>query len=517
MSLTPALKPASLVRKRRIDRDLVVRWIRNVAIAAVVGLVLGQQITDTQPRIMKAIIGMAVLYAAWKFPIPVSLSAFLLLFPFPFTITYGSSNTIFVFLIAAMWLIQIVLRTERRVGHTMLDLPIILLIGAYLVSFTGVSHSSILVGGLVNFSTVVAGVFVYYLIVHSVRDEHYLRRMVNILTITASLTFIVALYELLAPGKPFIKGWILSSTHYNPDTIKSGLRVGGPFGDFELYAEYCAMMFPLFLFHLLRATGKPRRFFWGGLTFLCFFVLMSTVTRGATISLFVSMIYLLFRLRKQLSMRQMLFTVTIAIIGVYSLDTFLASHTVSGSIIGRLLETKFVNGLPDSRTFWPQIIERIAQKPWFGHGPFYEFGQYGQEKLTRFFWPHNGYLYYLHTIGILGTGAFLWIVIRLWTKSSQQSSSSLWSDDYPRSLLLVWHMMITIFMIDQLKIEYLRNPDYQFFPWIVFGLTVATMNVVKARGAEVVPLRPAPDPVGGAMRFRRRPAGAGASSGAGSR
>jgi O-antigen ligase len=473
--------PAPIVKTRReprFDRDVWVPRLRNLAIAIVVGLVLGQQIYNPQPRIMKGLIGMAVLYAGWRFPIPVSLSAFLILFPFPFVITYGSSNTIFVFLITAMWMAQIVLRTTRPVGRTLLDLPILLLMAAYLVSFGTVSHPMALAMGLGNVSTILAGVFVYYIIVNSVRDEATLRRMVNILIITANLTFVVGLYELIFPGKPFIKGWILSQSSYLASDHIVGVRVGGPFGDFELYAEYTAMMFPIMVFMLTRAQGMRARVFWGGITLLNLFILMATVTRGATISLFVGMCYLLYRLRRAMTFRQTLFSVSLGALVMFLLDFYLSHYTVSGSIFGRLINTKFIDGMPDSRTFWPQIIERIQQRPWTGHGPYYEFGEFGREKLTKFFWPHNGYLYYLHTVGIFGTSAFLWIVGRLWFDSKRRSVGTLTSSNYPRSLLLVWHIVLTIFLVDQLKIEYLRNQHYQFFPWIVFGLMVATLNVI---------------------------------------
>jgi O-antigen ligase len=320
---------------------------------------------------------------------------------------------------------------------------------------------------------------------------------VNILIITAILTFIVGIYELLFPGRAFIKGWILSQSNYIPGDNVVGVRVGGPFGDFELYAEYCALMFPIMLFMLTRSRGSRARVLWGGITLLNLFILMATVTRGATISLFAGICYLLYRLRKAMSFRQILFTLSLGATVMFLLDFYLSHYTVSGSIFDRLLNTKFVNGLPDSRTFWPQIIERIQQRPWTGHGPSYEFGEYRREKLTTFFWPHNGYLYYLHTIGILGTSAFLWIVGLLWFDSRRNSTDSLTSTNYPRSLLLVWHIVLTVFLIDQLKIEYLRNQHYQFFPWIIFGLMVATLNVVRAQ----TPPLPAPARTGWGARM----------------
>lgn len=458
-------------------------WVRRVVyigIALVVGLVLGQQLYRPQPRVIKALVGIGVLYSAWKFPIPVSLSAFIVLFPFPFPTAYGSSNTIFVFLIAAMWLAQIVLRTSAPPGRTLLDAPILVLLGACLMSFNSVRLAASAAKGLVNLSTVLAGVFVYYLIVSTVKNETTLRRMVRTVTIMAMLCFATAVWELVFPGTPIIRGWILSGLYYNPLAIERGLRVGGPFQDFELFAEFNATMLPLMIFQYFQSPRGRTRWFWLGLLLLNFVVLMSTVTRGATIAFILGMVYMLFMIRHSVKFKDYLLTILVAISVWSGVEFFLSNYTVSGSVVERLLNTTFVDGMPDSRTFWPDILKRALEKPWFGHGLSYDFGEHGREKLRKFFWPHNGYLYYLHTVGFFGLGAFLWILGRLYFSSLRHSRWAITGGNYPRTLLFVWNVVLVIFAIDEAKIEYLRNPHYQFWPWIFFGLMVATYNVVQA-------------------------------------
>jgi hypothetical protein len=485
-------------------------WVRrllNVLVAVAVGWLLGEQIRAPQSRVIKGLVGLAVLYAAWRFPIPVSLSAFLVLFPFPFPTAYGSSNTIFVFLITAMWMAQIVLRTARPVGRTLLDLPIVILMCAYLLSFNSVNYALALQNGLINLSTIVAGVFVYYLIVSSVQDEVTLRRLVRIITIMALLCFGTAVWELIFPGVPIVRGWILSGAYYDPLAIERGLRVGGPFQDFELFAEFCATLMPLMLFQFARAKGMRLRALWAGIVLLNFFTLLATVTRGATIAFIVAMAYMLLQLRKSMRFKDYILTISLAITVWGGVEFYLSNYTVSGSVIDRLLATKIIDGMPDTRTFWPDIFARAMEKPWVGHGPYYEFGEYGAEKLRRYFWPHNGYLYYLHTVGLLGTGAFLLILWRVLSRSLAQSSMSLTSPDYPRSLLFALHIMLFTFAFDQLKIEYLRNQHYQFWPWILFGITVATLNVIRSRPATAPAPTPAEPRRRGGMRLPLRQGG----------
>lgn len=481
-------------------------WFRRIlflAVAVVVGLVLGQQLQRPQPRVIKALVGIGVLYSAWKFPIPVSLSAFIVLFPFPFPTTYGTSNTIFAFLIAATWLSQIVLRTTRGPGRTILDGPILVLLGASLMSFTSVEYANILAYGLVNLSTLIACIFIFYLIVYTVRDEATLRRMVRVLTTVGILSWATAIWELTFPGTPIIKGWILSGLYYNALAIERGLRVGGPFQDFELFAEFNALLLPLMIFQFFQA--RRYRWIWGGLLLINFFVLMSTVTRGATIAFACGAAYMLVMLRRSISFKNYLLTISTGVVVLLAVEYFLTTYTVSGSVIDRLANTKMINGMPDSRTFWPEIFKRAMEKPWFGHGLYYEFGERGQEKIRKFFWPHNGYLYYLHTVGILGTGAFLWLLGRMYFASLRKARWSFTDrTGYARMLLGVFNVTLVVFMVDHAKIEYLRNPHYQFWPWIIFGMTVATYNVVRQQEEAVAPPAPPLREGGLVMPWKRR-------------
>lgn len=530
---------SALATWRRIDPHGI--WqnrLFNLAVAAFVGLILGQVLYKPNPRIVKAIAGFVVLYAAWKFPIPVSLSVFLIMFPFPFAITYGNSNTIFVFIITAMWLAQIVLRTERPVGRSPFDMQIFLLLSIYLLSFSNVTNSFALTKGIIYFSTIVATIFVYFLIVHSVRDERTLRRVVNTIMLMAILNYLVAIWELAFPGQPIIRGWILGASYYDP-SVATGLRVGGAFQDFELFGEFCALMLPLSFFYLAQARNRRDRMIRMGLLFWNFVTLMATVTRGATISAIVGLLYLLYLQRKTLGPIRTMAILSVAFTLFMGISLFLSLYTVSGSVVDRLLNTKMIDGMPDSRTFWPDILRRCFDHVWIGHGPYYEFGEYGKEKLTKFFWPHNGYLFYFHTVGLFGLTTFVALLVtafrttRRWMWESARvisdSSSSrqvfrtiqitnLGSSDYCRGLMVALHVMVVIFAVDQMKIEYLRSETYQFWPWIIFGIIAATANVSASRlaapvSAQGTPGSPVPPDTAVRERDGRRPSSLGPQSG----
>jgi len=48
----------------------------------------------------------------------------------------------------------------------------------------------------------------------------------------------------------------------------------------------------------------------------------------------------------------------------------------------------------------------------------------------------------------------------------------------------VMHVVLIIFIIDQIKIDYLRNEIYIYSVWLLFGLLVATKNIIARQQSE---------------------------------
>jgi O-antigen ligase len=118
------------------------------------------------------------------------------------------------------------------------------------------------------------------------------------------------------------------------------------------------------------------------------------------------------------------------------------------------------------------------QHPVIGYGPFYEF----YIGTRAWFWPHNLYLYVANLIGLLGLSIFLWLLAVLWIASRPQSDR-LDDPSYARGFLLVGHVQLLTLLVDELKIEYLRNPIYQFQVWILFASIVAAYQIVRRERA----------------------------------
>jgi hypothetical protein len=175
----------------------------------------------------------------------------------------------------------------------------------------------------------------------------------------------------------------------------------------------------------------------------------------------------------------------------FGLNWYVSNFTVAGDILSRFGETRLVNGIPDSRAeVWPQAVERMMLHPFIGSGPYYS----PERGLHVWYWPHNLILYIGNIVGLFGLGAFLWIMWRLW-KLSTPRTDRLNDPSYLKAFQLAAHVMLVIFFVDELKIEYLRNPNYQFQPWVLFGMIVAAAMIARDQTAPapaVAPMRARP-------------------------
>jgi hypothetical protein len=73
-------------------------------------------------------------------------------------------------------------------------------------------------------------------------------------------------------------------------------------------------------------------------------------------------------------------------------------------------------------------------------------------------------------------------MLTLWRMSRPQGDR-LGDPNYARAFLLVGHVQLLTFLIDEVKIEYLRNPIYPFQVWILFASIVAAHEIAKRERA----------------------------------
>lgn len=474
--------------RRRFHRERLL-W---VAVVSMLALLLGQQIVNPSKRVIEVLAGLVLVVVVFRVDLYWSLCLFLIALPFPANLALGTTNIVFIALLLAIFLMRLALRQVKPAGRTFLDLPLLALFLIYAASFWNIRTPERLWPSLAAFYATAGSIVLFYLVVNFVRDEVSLQRTVVVTQIAAALVIGVSMMGLVFPGITIVPGWIQTGSSEEMDV--SGFRLGGPFGASELLAEYCALNLPIQLLLLIRARSLSRRFLWATLILLTFVVQIATVTRGAFIALWLGMAYMLFLMRKHLGFRHVFLTVIGAAVIFVTLASFITARTKVGSITERLAKTTLTGYVPETRArAWQDAWEFCKEHPLIGHGPFYPLRTVAG---VRIYWPHSIYLYYIYITGWIGLSVFLFIMFRLYRSSLRYAARRLRDPRFSRSALLVMNTVLVIFLIDQIKLEYLRHEVYQFFVWSLFGLLVAAVNVARRQEDETAeaPVRP-PDGV----------------------
>jgi O-antigen ligase len=450
-------------------------WIQRalgVLATAAVGVLIGLQYVAPNKRVLQVIAAAVMFGVAWRLDTVTGLGVLLIALPFPRGTVFGNTNLALILLMLVVWLLRFATGHAARPVRSPLDAPIAALFLCYVVSFYNVAPGTV-PSAFDNFLVIVSTFLMYWLIVGSVRTEHDLRRIHGWYVVALIVILLVCCFELVFPGRALVPGWITFEHTVTEGAEVRTLRIGGPFFDYELLAEFCALNLVFLVFMVRHVRTAAQRLIMTGVAGLTLLVLFATVTRGAIIALAAGLLYMGWLVRRRL--RIVPLTITLVVVGAASLAIFTAleQFTLAGDLFARFGETQLVKGLPDSRAaVWPQAFGRWLQHPIIGWGPYYE----SQVGLVTYFWPHNLYLYYANTVGVLGLVGFLWIVVRLW-KATTPATDDIGDPRYVEAYLLVARVQLALFLIDQLKIEYLRNLVYQFQIWVLFALWMAAHQI----------------------------------------
>lgn len=483
--------------QRRSLRGLSVSRIRNFVYIVAVGAIAGWQISNPSKRAIEAITGLIVLILLWNVSTLSAIWFIMLAYPFPFGISIGSSNFIFTILIFIHYLIRVSTGQAKIITDRWMNLPIILLISSYILSYYNlikVHTPEQMRYALIHTFNLFAAILFFYLIVNFVDDEKKLRRAVMISMGTLMLIITFTTLELMFPGKVLIPGWL--ATKHKMRLVMKGFRMGGPFTDFELLAEYYAMSVPIIFFLLIRSKRLLLRVAFAALLLVDLFMMFTTITRGAFFSLSIALVYMVFICRRDLNLVRLVTLSAAVIVTLFGLEAIVTRYTISGSLFQRVVSTTFERGfVPDSRVMaWGGALNRALRHPIIGHGPGWDFTR----SIDILLWPHSAYLYYLNITGFFGLFAFLFLLYRLMRSTFLSLKYSLVTAQFPQSFMKVLHICLVIFIIDQIKIDYLRNDIYTFFIWTLFGLIAATRNIIlksEAEAAGTGETRPARQPV----------------------
>jgi O-antigen ligase len=466
-------------------RDWIGVLVSGASVLAA-GVLLGLQFVAPNKRVLSVMAALVVFGLAWRVSLVTGIGVLVLTLPFPRSTVFGSTNLAFILILLVNWLLRISQGTALTPRRTPVDAAIACLVLCYIISFRNVA-SRYLQPSLENSYLFLACVLMFYVIANNVRRTEDLRRLHVFQCFSMLTVVLITIWELYHPGHVFIPGWIeFGSTKgwEEPQGIMlHDTRVGGPFFDYELMCEYCAISLLLLIFLLAQARSATHKFLLAGLAVLTTFLMFATLTRGGFVALGLGLAYLLWHIRRRVSFVPIAILFGAAFAFFLAMNFYVANYTTSGDLISRFASSKFVGVIPESRaTTWPLAWQRVMLHPIIGHGPFYVF----QIGTTFYLWPHDLYLYVANIVGLVGLTVFLWLLGVLWYISRPQTDR-LDDPSYARGFLMVGHVQLLIFFVDELKIEYLRNPIYQFQIWVLFGSIMAAYLIARREREAAAP------------------------------
>jgi O-antigen ligase len=463
--------------------DWLTRIVSAVLVIAV-GVILGLQYINPDKRALAVLAAAAIFGIAWRLDTVTGLGLMILAIPYPRGTVFGSTNFAFILLLALIWLLRVSQRMSPPPVRTPVDMPIAGLAIAYVISFYNIANSAALGYAIQNTEQFLVCLLLFYMLTSNIRTVEHLKRLQTFQAISIATILLLALFELNHPGGAFIPGWIEFHGTVGTEFNTKNVRVGGPFFDYEMLSEFCAVNSLLILFLIMRATTVARRVALSALLLFDVFVMFTTVTRGAFVSLAFGLTYLVFRMRRRVRVVPLALAAVAIVATVLFLNFFVSNFTRSGNIMARFQETKFVGLVPDDRVqVWKDGWNLFLEHPWIGHGPYYAM-QIGAHFAS---WPHNGYLLLGYFVGLVGVVFFFVLLFHL-LRLSNACSDDMYDPNYARAFLLFAHVQIVVFMVDQTKIDFLRNPTYMFEVWVMFAMLVAASRLARIE-ASTVPFR----------------------------
>ncbi len=454
-------------------------WDRVAAAAAVaaIGVVLGVQYVQPNKRVISVLVAAVVAGIAWRLDMLTGIGLLVFALPYPRGTVFGNTNLAFILLLLVIWLLRITQRRSPRPVGTPIDVPIVGMVVLYIVSFYNITEPTSLRPAFENLQLFLACVMMFYLIVNNVRTASDLRRLHHFQLLSALSIFLLGLYELNNPGGALVRGWIDFGGTEGSEFNTRNVRIGASFSDFELLSEFCAITLLTIMLQLVRATTQNRRWLWMALLGLNLFVMFATVTRGAFLALGAGAAVLLWSIRRRIRVVPAV-TIGSAVAAAFiGMNFYVANFTRSGDVFKRLAETQLTsNYMPDNRVeVWANAVDRAMLHPLIGHGPFY-----APIQGLEYWWPHNVYLYVANLIGFVGLGFFLLLLGRLlWLV--RPATDDLRHPDYAKAALIICQAQLAIFLVNETKIDYLRNAIYQFVVWVMFASMVATAMLARPK------------------------------------
>ena len=436
--------------------------------------------------LISALVGALVVFvAANSAPLKVSIGILLVFIPFQPVETprLGSANIIMTYVLFGALMLR------GRIRYLPMLWAILLVVFAYLISISQLNRALYVDHGLQLFF-LVSGFLVMILTYNLVRETKDPRFIVNLFIGVNILVLIYCLVQLsIGPGERF---YFFGNQNLWMHQNRGGgdPRLVGPFGTPGLTAAYLMSMTVILVYEILHNRGWYRILLLG-IVAGNLGMMIATGNRGSFLVLLASMLWFLYLFRTELGFVRIVQMLTASAIVLVGAAFVIVNFTSFDVMFDRLATTQLdESGVPDTRAnVWPRAWAAFEEKPLLGHGPNVE-----QERVVRYrsihpdqlilAYPHNLYLHLLVTVGVVGTIAFLIFFLVALVRLFRAPRTGNFATEYERGLVRVGLIVLVGFLVDELKIEFLRSgtTDYAHFVFALLGLFIACADQARAEG-----------------------------------
>ncbi|MCE5336067.1 MAG: O-antigen ligase family protein [Desulfobacteraceae bacterium] len=412
-----------------------------------------------------------------------------LIVPFSLRTGFGYLNVYIVLAVSILYLVRSKLSGRKisvSFGTAAILAGIVLM---YCLSYVFNPASPLRPGVIVRISpdlqaviTILSNVALFAMLATEIREKSDILSLLRLFIVAYVLSSMSSILQLINPNQLWIFEHI---SHVDPEAFhedRQGLRISGTLGEYELYAEYSAIVAVMIFYLIVNRTGFKSTALMG-LAGYVIFLMFFTKTRGAVLSLSIAFAFIVvstykYKIDRSRISKILAVGVTLVVLfGVYRCTN------PGYNVIDHLLKTEYDVKSKEFDRYgtwaygWQELLKGDALA--FGRSP-------GLQSQTRklIIYPHNLYLFIPLAIGIPGLILFLLLFLRLIVTRVSYEDREL------SSLMLFLKAILLLFLVDQLKIEFPRNPVYEHIVWCVFAFIYS----VNSRGliAETMPAAPQP-------------------------
>lgn len=391
----------------------------------------------------------------------------------PFEMIKAYFSAIVITIIAGSFLISRIFKDKIEVRYNMWVWGLLIYISAYMLSFAFAGHYYSSLWGVLNLPagsvmTITTFVVMSLIAVQIFSHEHSLKKLASCFVFCA---FLMSLYGILQHfgGDP-IKWWVYSAMEQRALSTM-GQSVG--------YGTVLGTCLPLCFAFFITAQERKKAIWWS-IPFVCMNLgILYSGSRLPILGYFITMAiflgFLLIFKRKLPTISWKRIAAAYAIIVLANVAYF--AEPGFNSLKQKLELQEIKNGYGTRFIVWGTAFEMWKKHPWLGVGPE-NFGEefnhvqtveqnYGESWNLIWHKAHNEFIHYLTTTGVIGFGAYFWLIILMFVPVFKILFRKEWNNDYVFAVALLGgfgYLLLT------------HMTAFSFIPTLMFFYLFPAMN-----------------------------------------